>query len=183
MTGHPTATHPTATHDPDPGRTRPAIPLERTTMQHSAPVVEGPPSTRALVIDDDPVSLTVVEHLLTTRADAQVTTAAGPEEGLEHLRTAPFDVVVTDVQMPGMTGLELMTQLHATTPGLPVIVITAQRGLDAALEVIRSEADAFVFKPLDPDKLVGAVHRVTHPEPAPAPARPRVSHRRWFRRR
>ncbi len=67
-----------------------------------------------------------------------VTTATGQLEALQLLETAGFDVVVTDVQMPEMTGLELVNRLQLMLPGLPVVVVTADVGVDNALQVVRS---------------------------------------------
>jgi len=134
--------------------------------------VSGPPPVRALVIDDDPVVLLATRHVLVHRGSMDVTTATGPWEALKLVETAGFDVVVTDVQMPQMTGLELLDRLQLILPGLPVVVVTADVGVDNALQVVRSRASGFLFKPLDPDRLVQMVSDLVH-HPTQLPAAPR----------
>lgn len=129
------------------------------------------PPVRALVIDDDPVALLVTRRVLEHRGSMTVTTATGPHAALDLLGTAAFDVVVTDVQMPEMSGLELLDQLRLLRPGLPVVIVTADMRVDNALEVIRSRAAAFLFKPLDPDKLVRTVNDLVCAAQVPAPHR------------
>lgn len=143
------------------------------TVPHEAP--------RILVIDDDPVALAAMAHVLTQRGQMQVRTAPGPVQALDLLAGTAFDGVVTDVQMPEMTGPELLEQLESTAPGLPVVVVTAETSVDTALQVIRSRAAAFAFKPLDPDKLVAAVRRALS-TPAVVEAVAAGPRRRLFRR-
>ncbi len=132
------------------------------------------PPVRALVIDDDPVALTATKHVLEHRAAMAVTTATGPLEALQLLETATFDVVVTDVQMPEMSGLELLDRLQLMLPGLPVVVVTADVGVDNALQVVRSRASGFVFKPLDAGKLVRMVTDLVRATQVPAAPRRRL---------
>ncbi len=136
-------------------------------MAEQAPV-------RALVIDDDPVALIATKHILEHRAGMAVTSATGPLEALQLLETSSFDVVVTDVQMPEMSGLELLDRLQLVLPGLPVVVVTADVGVDNALQVVRSRASGFLFKPLDADKLVRMVTDLAPAAQAPVAPRRRL---------
>ena len=139
------------------------------------------PPTRVLVIDDDPVSRAAMQHILSTHADMDVVTAASADRALELVATTTFDVVVSDVQMPGTTGLELLAKLDTAAPGLPVVLVTGEPSADNRLEVLRSRAAAFTFKPVRPDKLVASVTQALHP---PAVVEPPASapRRRLFRR-
>ena len=140
--------------------------------------VQAPQQVRVLVIDDDPVSLLATGHILSGRGEMDVTTATGPLEALDLLDSSTFDLVLTDVQMPEMDGLQLLTRLRDASPGLPVVVVTGDPRISAAQQVIRSEADGYLFKPLDPAKLVRMVSRLARPEPAPEPTRRRLFSRR-----
>lgn len=115
---------------------------------------------RVLVIDDDPDAVLVMQHILGRLGQMAVTTVTGPAAALSLLKNTTFDVVVTDVQMPAMTGLELLHLLRRTAPHLPVIVVTSQVGVDSAIQVLRSRAAAFLFKPLDPRMLLRTVTEV-----------------------
>lgn len=148
-------------------------------MKRAQPVEDvAPGPIRVLVIDDDPVSLLATEHVLRGRGEMDVTTAQGPAQALDLLASSGFDVVLTDVQMPQMTGLELLGRLRDGSPGLPVVVMTGDPRITAAQEVIRSEADGYLFKPLDATRLIRMVTRLARPAPAPEPQRRRLFSRR-----
>ena len=76
-----------------------------------------------LVIDDDPAILSVAELLL-KRDGHEVVVACEASKGLHALETEPFDVVIVDIFMPEMDGLETITHVHRLRPGLPVIVMS-----------------------------------------------------------
>jgi len=70
------------------------------------------------------------------------------------------DVVVTDIEMPGITGLELMGALRADNPDLPILVMTAHISVEYAVGALRAQADEFLTKPISAPDLVNAVHRL-----------------------
>lgn len=140
--------------------------------------VVAPTQIRVLVIDDDPVSLLATGHVLRGRGDMDVTTATGPLQALDALASSSFDIVLTDVQMPEMNGLQLLNRLRETSPDLPVVVVTGDPRISSAQQLIASEADGFLFKPLDPEKMVRMVSRLARPAPAPQPTRRRIFSRR-----
>src|SRR5689334_6948296 len=83
----------------------------------------GEDGLRVLLAEDESLAALVVEDALTDMGHAVVHAADG-EAALHLAGTAPFDVLVTDIAMPRMTGLELIPQLRARHPGLPVVVMT-----------------------------------------------------------
>ena len=78
---------------------------------------------RVLVVDDDPMVCTAIESCL-QRQGFVVTIADGGEAGIRALETSAFDVVLVDIFMPGMDGLETMKLVHKYRPGVPIIVIS-----------------------------------------------------------
>jgi CheY-like chemotaxis protein len=82
---------------------------------------------RILVVEDDPVSAAYILHVLRNRGEFTVTHAADPQDALHQATVARWDLVLTDVEMPGMTGIELLGQLRDRAPQLPVAVLTAHR--------------------------------------------------------
>jgi LmbE family N-acetylglucosaminyl deacetylase len=112
---------------------------------------------QVLVIDDDPDALVFMEDVLARRGGLSVTAVDEPQLALERLRTTPYDVVVTDVEMPQMSGLDLLAQLRERQPRLPVIVVTAFPSVEYAVGALRGEADEFLRKPLDPVELLRVV--------------------------
>jgi two-component system response regulator HydG len=115
-------------------------------------------SGRVLVVDDDPAMCEMVRaHLV--RRGYQATTHQAAPAAFEALRSTDFDVVVTDLQMRGMNGLELCERIVADRPDVPVIVITAFGSLELAIAAIRVGAYDFVPKPFNIEQLCIALDR------------------------
>ena len=114
------------------------------------------PAGRILVVEDDLVTARFVTQILRGHG-FDVTQAADPVVALKLAATQPWDLVLTDVEMPGMTGLELLGALRRVAPGLAVIVMTAHASLDYAMGALRNSADEFLQKPVKPDHLLTIV--------------------------
>ena len=114
--------------------------------------------SRVLVVDDDRDEGTLLQDLLTRRGHECLYTDK-PEVALEHLAERDFDVVVTDVRMAGLTGIELCERIRIAHPDVPVIVITGQADVETAVAALRAGAWDFVTKPIDPRQLERAVTR------------------------
>jgi CheY-like chemotaxis protein len=112
---------------------------------------------RALVIDDDPDALLIMQDVLGRQGGLAVTAVDGPHAALSLAAAGSYDVVVTDVEMPGMSGLELLSRLRERHPALPVVVVTAFPSLEYAVGALRGQADEFLRKPLNPDELLRVV--------------------------
>jgi two-component system response regulator AtoC len=110
------------------------------------------------VVDDDPAMCSMVAANLSRRGYL-VTTREVAGESFDLLRSSDFDVVVTDLQMRGMSGLELCERIVADRPDIPVIVITAFGSLELAIAAIRAGAYDFVPKPFEVDQLCIALDR------------------------
>jgi CheY-like chemotaxis protein len=115
---------------------------------------------RVLVVDDDCDSALIMDHILGARGGMDVTYVLDPEEALTLSEGQPWDVVVTDVVMPGMSGIELMARLRKRWPTLPVITVTSQMGISAATYIISSQADDSLIKPIDSVALLEIVTRL-----------------------
>src|SRR6185503_4852249 len=102
---------------------------------------------KILVVDDEQDTANVLAELLTRRGFA-AQAASGGEDCLDQLIWYPADVVVTDVMMPGMSGLELCATLRTTHPELLSIVLTGRSGLDSAIAAIRAGAYDYISKPV-----------------------------------
>jgi two-component system response regulator HydG len=113
---------------------------------------------RVLIIDDDDSMREVLEAALGPRG-FETTSVGSASEGLRLLAEREFDVVVTDMSMPEMTGVELCRRILGNREDLPVIVMTAFASLDAAILAIRAGAYDFVTKPFDTEALVLTLER------------------------
>ena len=109
-----------------------------------------------LVVDDDPGIRATLRAILESEGYA-VDTAADGVEALERLATRRPHLIVADLQMPRMTGQELLGRLRRLPGHIPVVVMTA--GLRAELEAERHGADGFLAKPFELDDLLGLVAR------------------------
>src|SRR5678816_1152265 len=100
-----------------------------------------------LIVDDDNDTAMLLRDLLRKRG-LNVTAVSSARECLEQLRRHPADVVMTDVQMPGMSGIDLCVTLRERHPDLLPIIITGHDDLETAIAAIRAGAFDFITKPL-----------------------------------
>lgn len=119
---------------------------------------------RILVVDDEDHILRVVSFKLRT-AGYEVLEAGDGEEAWELLRREPVDLVITDQQMPFMTGLELCEAMRGRTEtaGIPVLMLTARGFRLDAQEVGRADVLALISKPFSPRMLLSNVERAIGP--------------------
>ncbi len=148
------ASHPQPTPSPSVAQNAPA----RTSVPALDQVRWGE-SARILLVDDDPLIRRVVGAQL-RKAGNEVLLASDGQEGLEKALTLNPQVVVTDWNMPGMTGVELCEMLRATDVGrrLCILMLTSRDGeADQIIEVLQAGADDYVTKPSDPGVLQARV--------------------------
>jgi DNA-binding response OmpR family regulator len=119
------------------------------------------PRRRILLIDDDPDAALFATYVLTTRGHFDVTHAAGAAAGLRAAATERWDLVLTEVEVRGLTGTELLQGLRQLTPALPIVVLTAHMPPEATAAELRGHADAFLTKPVRIDCLVTTVIALT----------------------
>src|ERR1044072_5424635 len=110
------------------------------------------------LVDDDASIRWLLESAL--RQGGMAPTAFDQaDSALAALRRDRPDVLITDIRMPGRSGLELLTQIRASQPELPVIVMTAHSDLDSAVAAYQGGAFEYLPKPFDVDEAVALVHR------------------------
>ena len=111
-----------------------------------------------LLIDDDESLRRVVEYNL--REDGyRVLTAVDGTSGLQAFQAESVDLVLTDVRMPEMDGLDLLTRVKAMQPDLPVLVLTAHGTINSAVEAMKLGASDYLTKPFNRDQLKAAVRK------------------------
>jgi len=114
------------------------------------------PGIKVLVVDDEGVVCKSCKAILREEG-CRVETAYSGAEALHVMGAQDFDVVITDLRMPGMDGMELLTEIKHKTPSTAVIVITGYSTVPTAVEAIKSGACDYIAKPFTPDKLALAV--------------------------
>ncbi|MEI8189630.1 MAG: response regulator, partial [candidate division NC10 bacterium] len=118
------------------------------------------PKASILVVDDEPAMRLLLSSVLKEEG-YDVTAAATGEEALQLIATRHYHLVLTDLKMPGISGLELLEQVKRDDPGTAVIILTAFGTVEGAVEAMRKGAVHYLLKPLaNPDELRLAVRRV-----------------------
>jgi two-component system nitrogen regulation response regulator GlnG len=125
------------------------------------------PTIEAWIVDDDESIRWVLEKAL-TREGIAVQSFPGSAELLDALQDATPDVLISDLRMPGVGGLELMERVRAAKPELPVIIITAHSDLDAAVASFKGGAFEYLPKPFDLDGVANLVRRAAAKRQTPA---------------
>ncbi|MBI5386344.1 MAG: sigma-54-dependent Fis family transcriptional regulator [Verrucomicrobia bacterium] len=114
---------------------------------------------RILIVEDDLSAGAALQKVL--RADHYaVDLAERGDEGLALARRQPYDLVLTDLKLPGLDGLELITRLRAAKPKLPIIMMTAHGTTETAIEATKLGAFEYLVKPFEPDELLDLVATV-----------------------
>lgn len=134
---------------------------------------------KVLVVDDDPVVGRSFDRVLANKGYAVITAKDG-EEALTKLATENYDVVYTDIRMPGMSGLEVAEKVKAKQPWTPVVIITGYGTSEDEARAKATGVTGFLHKPLSPEMIedsareaieaTGVVEEVEIPTPAAAPA-------------
>ena len=111
-----------------------------------------------LVVDDDVYILDFISTLLRD-AGYRIFTAADATLALRLVEGQKIDIVLSDVKMPGMSGIDLLEKLHANAPDLPVILMTAYADLDLAIDAIKQGAFDFINKPFKAVDLINSLSK------------------------
>ncbi len=116
-----------------------------------------------LVVDDDPGSRDIAARLL-EREGYDTRRAENGPQALEIVRTEPIDLVLLDVMMPGMDGLEVCTALRAMEAGkrLPIVLLTARSDMDTRLEGMHHGVSEFLTKPINRHELQARIRAQLH---------------------
>jgi len=120
----------------------------------------GVKTPRILIVDDDPGQRSLLDSFLTSQGFETVLATSG-EQALEELRAREFGMVISDVRMPGLTGLETLRRARQEHPVLPVLLVTAYADIREAVGAMRDGALNYLAKPIDLDELLATVRQAT----------------------
>ena len=129
------------------------------------------PAPRILVVDDDAAVGWALQQAL-GQAGYTVVLAADAQAAQRQLKRQSADLVITDIRMPGMSGLELLGVLRIEHPNLPVVVSTAHGTMETAIEAVGKGAFDYLPKPLDLDRTLDVVRRALGEDSLAAAATP-----------
>ncbi len=116
-------------------------------------------SQRVLVVDDEPKMQRVLEIML-QRMGYEVACAGNGQEALQILKSGSADLIISDLRMPGMSGIELLQTLRAQGNDVPVIIMTAYGTIESAVEAMKLGACDYIVRPFDVDALEIAIDRI-----------------------
>lgn len=119
------------------------------------------PLKKVLVVDDDPVVGRSFERVLSGKGYAVITARDG-EEALRKLDAEAYDVVFTDIRMPGMDGLEVAERVKASQPWLPVVIVTGYGTEENEARAEAAGVSEFLRKPLSPEAIEGSAEKALH---------------------
>jgi CheY-like chemotaxis protein len=133
---------------------------------------------RVLVVDDDPIVGKSFDRVLSPKGYAVITAASGAE-ALERLEAEKYDMVYTDIKMPGMDGIEVAKRIKASRPWLPVVIVTGYGTEANEAQARAAGVSEFLHKPLSAETIEGSSHfaysAVALPAPAAAPTAARAA--------
>ena len=115
---------------------------------------------RILVIDDELDMLMLLRMIIEDNTPYVVETTNNPSEGLKMVTEENYDLLITDLKMPGMDGLEVFEELREVSPDIPVIIITAYGSPEAADEALNKGVSEFITKPFRKDTILFTMNRV-----------------------
>jgi DNA-binding NtrC family response regulator len=126
---------------------------------------KSPGFARILIVDDDPGQRSLLESFLRSQRFETVLADSG-KQALETLRTGKFDMMISDVRMPGLSGLETLRLARKEHATLPVLLITAFTDVRDAVAAMRDGAVNYLSKPIDLDELLASVRQATGLSPS-----------------
>lgn len=114
---------------------------------------------RILLVEDEDTLLTSLQRVL-QKEGYEVEIADSAEKALSLLDRGSFDLILCDIILPGISGIELLQQYKSRNPGQKIIIMTAYASMETALQALKSGASDFILKPLMHDELKGVVRKV-----------------------
>ncbi|SPP99705.1 putative Sporulation kinase A [Candidatus Sulfobium mesophilum] len=111
-----------------------------------------------LCVDDEPPVLRLLEDALKPK-QFDIVKAETAEQALEKFDSSRIDIVLTDIIMPVVSGIDLLEKIHALSPDTPVILMTGFADMEKAIEAVKKEAFDFLIKPFKLDQLIGSLEK------------------------
>ncbi len=114
---------------------------------------------KLLVVDDEPDMLKLLSMIIREKTPYEVTTTNNPLEALELAKGGGFDLVLADLKMPGLDGMELLDAIKNVDENIPVIIITAYGTVESAAEAIEKGGFDFITKPFRKEQILFTIDR------------------------
>jgi DNA-binding response OmpR family regulator len=111
-----------------------------------------------LVVDDEPIARQSLSDILRLEG-YHVTAVANGEAAVDHIRRYAVDLIVLDLKMPGMNGLDVVQVVNQVSPDTEIILLTAFGSMETAVEALRQRVHDYLFKPASPTQILESVRR------------------------
>jgi len=115
---------------------------------------------RILIVDDEKDMLVLLQRIIAEDTDHRLVTESDPFRALDIFKQQPFDLVITDLKMPGMDGLKLLNEVKKIRPKVSVIMMTAFATIETAVEAIRQGAHDYISKPFRRERILLTIDKV-----------------------
>ncbi|NRA34989.1 MAG: response regulator [Polyangiaceae bacterium] len=112
---------------------------------------------RVLVVEDDPMIIALFQRWFSWHHELELVGASGAQEALRLWRESDFDLLLTDIELDGMNGVELAIEARRERPDAAIALMTAHASVDYATQAVRATVNDFIEKPLDKVDICGRV--------------------------
>lgn len=112
-----------------------------------------------IIVDDEPDLLDLLKLILTEKTDYQVLTTTDPYEALTWCQEYPADVLISDLRMPQLEGIELLKLLKEQDATIPFIIMTAYGTIESAVEAMRQGAFDYITKPFRKEQIIMTIRK------------------------
>jgi DNA-binding NtrC family response regulator len=114
---------------------------------------------KILIVDDEPDMLKLLSMILREKTPYEITTTNNPLEALELAKKGNFDLVISDLKMPGLDGIEVIDAVKKVDEDIPVIIITAYGTVESAAEAIQKGGFDFITKPFRKEQILFTIDK------------------------
>lgn len=114
---------------------------------------------RFLIVDDEPDMLKLLNMIIREKTPYEVITTNNPVEAFELAKKGGFDLIIADLKMPGLDGIELLDAVKKVDPDIPVIIITAYATIESATEAIQKGGFDFITKPFRKEQILFSIEK------------------------
>jgi len=114
---------------------------------------------KILIVDDEPDMLKLLSMILREKTSYEITTTNNPMEAIELAKQGGFDLVISDLKMPGHDGMEIIDAVKKVDEDIPVIIITAFASVESASEAIQKGGFDFITKPFRKEQILFTIDK------------------------
>ena len=114
---------------------------------------------KILIVDDEPDMLKLLSMILREKTSYEITTTNNPIEAKELAKQGGFDLVISDLKMPGLDGMEIIDAVKKIDEDIPVIIITAYASVESASEAIQKGGFDFITKPFRKEQILFTIDK------------------------